>query len=293
MIFVETGDELLRCVFVEGHFLCLLVFVVRHEAPYSGHRAEHGVHELVKDPVGQIFEQFVGNADESLENARKIEHIENNAEQIGLPLLIGRELGGVAHEGVRVDSNFLCEEVARNLCAENRAALEDARVDAVGAVFVEIRHGHNAAHGRGAQKHCVVPGELLHAGDVFVQLVRDRERVLTEIVGEIVALVNAVVGVVGQLGVRGHAVCGVAVFVHLQIAEDAADSIDERVAESVIVLVYGEARYCRRETRGEAQISGGVGSEEQTLVFCALVKIQLRAAESRDINNGRRAAGAF
>ena len=70
------------------------------------------------------------------------------------------------------------------------------------------------------------------------------------------------VGVVGQLGVRSHAVCGVAVFVHLQIAEDAADSIDERVAESVIVLVYGEARYCRGETRGKAQISGGVGSEQ-------------------------------
>ena len=40
-------------------------------------------------------------------------------------------------------------------------------------------------------------GQLLHAGNIFVQLIRDRERVLTEIVGEIVALVNAVVGVVG------------------------------------------------------------------------------------------------
>ena len=58
----------------------------------------------------------------------------------------------------------------------------------------------------------------------------------------------------------GNAGRGVAVFVHLQIAEDAADSIDERVAESVIVLVYGEARYCRGETCGKAQISGGVGS---------------------------------
>ena len=136
-------------------------------------------------------------------------------------------------------------------------------------------------------------GQLLYAGDVFVQLVRDRERVLTEIVGEIVALVNAVVGVVGQLGVRGHAVCGVAVFVHLQITEDIGNSIDERVAESVIVLVYGEARYCRRETRGKAQIGGGVGSEQQTLVLRAPVKIQLRAAESRNIDNGRCAAGAF
>ena len=210
-----------------------------------------------------------------------------------MPLLIGRELGGVAHEGVRVDSDFLCEEVARNLCAENRAALEDARVDAVGAVFVEIRHGHNAAHGRGAKKHCVVPGEFLYAGDIFVQLIRNGQRIFAEIVGEIVALVNAVVGVVGQLGVRGHAVCRVAVFVHLQIAEDAADSVDERVAESVIVLVYGETRYCRGETRGEAQIGGGVGSEKQTLVFCTPVKIQLRAAQGRDVDYGRRAAGAF
>ena len=126
-----------------------------------------------------------------------------------------------------------------------------------------------------------------------MQLVRNRERVFAEIVGEIVALVNAVVGVVGQLGVRGHTVCGVAVFVHLQIAEDAADSIDERVAESVIILVYGEARYCRGETCGKAQISGGVGSEQQSLVLRALVKIELRAAQGRDVDYGRRAAGAF
>ena len=195
-----------------------------------------------------------------------------------MPLLIGRELGGVAHEGVRVDSDFLCEEVARNLCAENRAALEDARVDAVGAVFVEIRHGHNAAHGRGAQKHCVVPGQLLYAGDIFVQLICNGQRIFAEIVGEIVALVNAVVGVVGQLGVRGHTVCGVAVFVHLQIAEDIRNSGNERVAECVIILVYSKARYCRGETCGKAQISGGVGSEQQSLVLRALVKIELRAA---------------
>ena len=136
-------------------------------------------------------------------------------------------------------------------------------------------------------------GQLLYAGNVLVQLVRNRERVLTEIVGEIVALVNAVVGVVGQLGVRGHAVCGVAVFVHLQVAEDIRNSGNERVAESVIVLVYGEARYCRGETCGKAQIGGGVWSEQQTLVFRALVKIELRAAQGRDIDYGRRAAGAF
>ena len=136
-------------------------------------------------------------------------------------------------------------------------------------------------------------GQLLYAGDIFVQLVRDCERVLTEIVGEIVALVNAVVGVVGQLGVRSHAVCRVTVFVHLQVAEDIRNSGNERVAESVIVLVYGEARYCRGETCGKAQISGGVGSEQQSLVLRALVKIELRAAQGRDVDYGRRAAGAF
>ena len=105
-------------------------------------------------------------------------------------------------------------------------------------------------------------GQLLYAGDIFVQLICNGQRIFAEIVGEIVALVNAVVWVVGQLGVRGHAVCGVAVFVHLQIAEDIRNSGNERVAESVIVLVYGEARYCRGETCGKAQISGGVGSEQ-------------------------------
>ena len=98
----------------------------------------------------------------------------------------------------------------------------------------------------------------------------------------------------GQLlPVKADHAGGVAVFVHLQIAEDAADSIDERVAESVVVLVYGEARYCRGETCGKAQISDGVGSEEQTLVFRALVKIELRAAQGRDVDYGRRAAGTF
>ena len=136
-------------------------------------------------------------------------------------------------------------------------------------------------------------GEFPYAGDVLVQLICNGQRIFAEIVGKIVALVNAVVGVAGQFGVRSHAVCRVTVFVHLQVAEDAADSVDERVAECVIVLVYGETRYCRGETCGKAQISGGVGSEQQSLVFCAPVKIQLRAAESRNIDNGRRAAGAF
>ena len=136
-------------------------------------------------------------------------------------------------------------------------------------------------------------GQLLYAGDIFVQLIRNGQRIFAEIVGEIVALVNAVVGVVGQLGVRSHAVCRVTVFVHLQVAEDIRNSGNERVAESVIVLVYGEARYCRGETCGKAQISGGVGSEQQTLVLRALVKIELRAAQGRDIDYGRRAAGAF
>ncbi len=90
-----------------------------------------------------------------------------------MPLLVCRELGGVAHEGVRVDSDFLCEEVARHLRAEYGAALEDARVDAVGTVFVEIRHGHNAAHGRGTKKHGVMSGQLLYTGDVLVQLIRN------------------------------------------------------------------------------------------------------------------------
>ena len=58
-------------------------------------------------------------------------------------------------------------------------------------------------------------GQLLYAGNVFVQLICNGQRIFAEIVGEIVALVNAVVGVVGQLGVRSHAVCRVTVFVHL------------------------------------------------------------------------------
>ena len=47
------------------------------------------------------------------------------------------------------------------------------------------------------------------------------------------------------------------------------------------------------KTCGKAQISGGVGSEQQTLVLRALVKIELRAAQGRDVDYGRRAAGAF
>ena len=115
--------------------------------------------------------------------------------------------------------------------------------------------------------------ELFDVLDIFMKLVRNSQRILTEIVAEIIALVHAVIGIGRQLSVGRNPVCRIAVLIHLKIAENPIHPGDKAVAEGVIIFVNRQPCYCGSQPQRKLNIRLGFRTEEHSLVLRTLIKI--------------------